>query len=273
MGPQCSRIDCSPNSCGSCTDSHDVGGSERLHKEGVLLTELDSRLVEKSWAKIMETHGVEAFGVSLLTKLCDLSPALLHLFPSRGEVISHGWDKSPKLKSHGVKIVKTFNVAICSIRDLDSFVPVLRSLAMRHDAYGVRAEAIPLFREAFIRTLRVGLAAEFTHQSEAAWESFWRFILQCFVTHSCLSSEPMVLVEASPVFKSEKKRAHNDGNNGLETKTSGLAKLSTCDRASQEFAKDKENAIKSKVGSKAGVAGREGEKRKPDRKKNTKRSE
>ena len=65
----------------------------------------------------------------------------------------------------------TLGLAVNGLKDLDSILPAVRKLAVRHVGYGVKPEHYAPVGEALIWTLQRGLGAGFTDEVRDAWLS------------------------------------------------------------------------------------------------------
>ena len=73
------------------------------------------------------------------------------------------------MKDQGAKLMATLGVVVNGLRDLDKIVPVAQQLAVRHVAYGVKAEDYDKVGASLLRTLEKGLGDGFTPDVKAAW--------------------------------------------------------------------------------------------------------
>jgi len=125
---------------------------------GAPLDERDIALVQQTWAQAA-LLGVEAVGVVLFTNIFEIAPEAKDLFPFKVETnVLH----SPVLKAHGVKVVTTIATAVSLLGDLDTLVPVLQSLGLRHMGYKVLPAHYDVVGEALINTLSTALGINMT---------------------------------------------------------------------------------------------------------------
>ena len=126
-----------------------------------MITPRQSELVQKSWEKVrpIAAKAAELF----YGRLFVLDPSLRQLF-------------SGDMAEQGEKLMKTLQVAVNGLGNLDSLVPVLENLGHRHVAYGVEPEHYATVGEALIGTLEQGLGAAFTLPVRHAWVDVYAFI-------------------------------------------------------------------------------------------------
>lgn len=80
---------------------------------------------------------------------------------------------SPRFLSHAVKVVSAVNLAVTSLKDLPTLVPILRNLGQKHVAYGVVTEHYDLVGGALIATLVDALEEKWTDDVKEAWLAIW----------------------------------------------------------------------------------------------------
>ncbi len=89
-------------------------------------------------------------------KLFELEPALRQLFPE-------------DLVEQKHKLMITLKVAVSSLDQPDTLVPVVQDLGRRHKGYGVNDENYDTVASALLWTLEQGLGEQFTSEVEEAW--------------------------------------------------------------------------------------------------------
>lgn len=80
------------------------------------------------------------------------------------------------MKSQGRKLMSTLKIAVKSLEDLDSLVPVLQKLARDHVKYGVKAEHYTPVGNSLLYALRDGLGDSWTKETRQAWVDAYRLI-------------------------------------------------------------------------------------------------
>lgn len=111
-------------------------------------------LVQDSFAKVVPIADTAA--ELFYGKLFELDPSVKPMF--KGD-----------MKEQGAKLMKMIGMAVNSLNDLDSLVPVVQALGERHLDYGVKDEHYDTVGEALIWTLGAGLEDAFTDEVKGAW--------------------------------------------------------------------------------------------------------
>ena len=125
------------------------------------MTPDEKRLVTETFAMvapIADTAATLFYG-----KLFDIEPAYKALFKG-------------SMDEQGKKLMQTLGFAVSKLDELDELVPVVEALAMRHVAYGVKAEDYAPVGEALLWTLGQGLGDDFTEEVEAAWTTVYTIL-------------------------------------------------------------------------------------------------
>lgn len=73
----------------------------------------------------------------------------------------------------GDKLMQMIGLAVDKLDDLDTLVPVLRALGVRHKGYGVKDADYDTVAGALIKTLGQGLGTAFTPEVEKAWSTVY----------------------------------------------------------------------------------------------------
>lgn len=118
------------------------------------MTPREIELVQGTFAQVapIATTAAELF----YGKLFELDPSLKPLF--KGDMVEQG-----------AKLMKMIGMAVNSLNDLGSLVPVVQSLGERHVDYGVEDAHYDTVGAALLWTLGQGLGDVFTAETEAAW--------------------------------------------------------------------------------------------------------
>jgi hemoglobin-like flavoprotein len=148
------------------------------------LTDKEKQMLEYSWMKV-EGVGVEKVGLILFKTIFDLSPETLQKFSFRNEP---GVLKSTKLKKHGVKVVNFVGAAIGGIRHLDSIVPAIQEMGVKHTAFEIVPKKDKKYYEyyavvgkALLMTLAQGLGKDFTPELETAWTKVYSIVSRTMI--------------------------------------------------------------------------------------------
>ena len=111
--------------------------------------------VQESWKAV---EGISETAADLFyNKLFETDPALKPLF------------KSGDMKEQGAKLMKMIGVAVNGLSRLDTIVPAVQQLGVRHAGYGVKDEDYDTVAGALLWTLGQGLGDAFTDDLKAAW--------------------------------------------------------------------------------------------------------
>jgi hemoglobin-like flavoprotein len=130
-------------------------------------------LVQDSWAKVVPIADVAAklFYENLFTA----DPALKPLF--KGDMVKQG-----------EKLMQMISAAVGKLNDLDTLVPVLQNLAVRHVGYGVQDAHYATVGGALLKTLEQGLGAAFTAEVKDAWTAVYSVMSSVMLTASASKS-------------------------------------------------------------------------------------
>jgi len=110
--------------------------------------------VQSTW-KLVEAIEAEAAAL-FYPNLFEADPALKPLFKGN-------------MEEQGKKLMQMIGAAVGKLSDLDSLIPILQSLAIRHKGYGVSAAHYGTVGQALLKTLEQGLGTDFTPQVRESW--------------------------------------------------------------------------------------------------------
>lgn len=111
-------------------------------------------LVKSSFAKVAPIAEVAA--ELFYARLFEIAPDVKPFFKS-------------DMKGQGRKLMTTLNLVVASLHNLDSIMPAVQALAVKHVAYGVIPEHYTKVGEALLWTLEKGLGNDFTEPTRQAW--------------------------------------------------------------------------------------------------------
>ncbi len=111
-------------------------------------------LVQSSLEKVLPIAD-DAAGL-FYGKLFELDPEVKSMF--KGD-----------MDEQGRKLMAMIRTAVAGLSDLDSIVPAVQDLGVRHVGYGVKDSDYDTVGEALIWTLGKGLGADFTEEVKTAW--------------------------------------------------------------------------------------------------------
>jgi len=116
-------------------------------------------LVQKSFGVVPAEIAAELF----YARLFELDPSLRPLF--KGD-----------MKAQGRKLMDMIGVAVRGLNDLESIVPAVQELGVRHTGYGVTAGHYDTVGSALLWTLEKGLGAQFTDDVREAWTAAYTLL-------------------------------------------------------------------------------------------------
>lgn len=111
-------------------------------------------LVQDSFEKVVPIAPTAA--KIFYGKLFELNPELKALF--KGD-----------MEDQGAKLMKMIGIAVNGLSRLDTIIPAVEELGVRHSGYGVTDEMYDTVGEALLLTLAEGLGDAFTYEVKAAW--------------------------------------------------------------------------------------------------------
>jgi len=111
-------------------------------------------LVQSSFSKIAPI--AEPVSAIFYDRLFETTPEVRHLFKN-------------DISDQGRKLIATLAFIVSGLRNLDSILPAVRALAIKHVEFGVSAEHYAPVGAALIWTLEQGLGAAFDQPTRAAW--------------------------------------------------------------------------------------------------------
>ncbi|XP_033638058.1 uncharacterized protein LOC117298827 isoform X1 [Asterias rubens] len=121
------------------------------------LSKKDIRLVQDCWKHV--NKNLASFGVGLFVRLLDKNPSIAKLFPfGKLNLTSKQLQNNPDLKAHGLRVMETIGTTVEGLQDLELIVAILMDLGERHSMYGAKPEHFSALSEAFMYSLRNGLA-------------------------------------------------------------------------------------------------------------------
>ena len=112
------------------------------------------RLVQQSFSKVAPIADQAA--IVFYDRLFDVAPAVKALFPA-------------DLTEQRKKLMATLAAVVNGLSNIESILPAASALAVRHVAYGARAEHYPAVGGALLWTLQEGLGEAWTPEVAAAW--------------------------------------------------------------------------------------------------------
>jgi nitric oxide dioxygenase len=120
------------------------------------MTPAQVTLVEQSFARVAPIADQTA--VMFYDRLFEVAPQVKAMFPA---------DMTEQRR----KLMATLAVVVNNLSDLESILPAASALAVRHVAYGAKAEHYPVVGSALLWTLEQGLAEGWTPEVADAWRT------------------------------------------------------------------------------------------------------
>ena len=112
------------------------------------------KIVQDSFAKVAPIADQAA--TMFYDRLFEVAPSVKAMFPS-------------DLTGQRKKLIATLAVVVNGLSNLESVLPAASALAIRHVAYGAKAEHYPVVGSALLWTLEQGLGEAWTAEVAAAW--------------------------------------------------------------------------------------------------------
>ena len=112
------------------------------------------KIVQESFAKVAPISDQAA--TIFYDRLFEVAPSVKAMFPA---------DMTEQRK----KLMATLAVVVNGLSNIESVLPAASALAIRHVAYGAKAEHYPLVGGALLWTLEKGLGEAWTPEVAAAW--------------------------------------------------------------------------------------------------------
>lgn len=138
------------------------------------LDDRDIELVQTTFEKVAAL-GPEAAGLVLFGHIFRIAPEAKELFPFAKDEETM-WLPGSRLEKHGARVVSTVATAVSLLKDLDTLVPVLQTLGLKHVGYKVLPPHYEIVGQAFIATLDDALQTEFTEAVKNAYLKVWKIV-------------------------------------------------------------------------------------------------
>lgn len=104
---------------------------------------------------------------------------------------------SSDMKEQGRKLIAALSLVVGSLRKLDTVVPALEALAVKHAGYGVRDEHYATVGKALIETLSLFFANRFTLEHRRVWTLAYETIATVMIRAGNTSDLPELLRRSS----------------------------------------------------------------------------
>ena len=119
-----------------------------------MITQQQKELVQKTWVMVVPIadKAAELF----YGRLFELEPEYRKMFKN-------------DMTEQGKKLMKTINIAVEALDDVEPLVPVLKQMGADHAGYGVQERDYNVVGAALLWTLEKGLGDAFTDEVKNAW--------------------------------------------------------------------------------------------------------
>ncbi|RYV03560.1 hemin receptor [Shewanella sp. OPT22] len=123
-------------------------------------------LIQQSWQQVLpiKLQAAELF----YNRLFELDPSLKPMF--KGDI-----------KEQGDKLMLTLTIAINSLTKLETLIPVLENMAIRHIGYGVQDHHYQTVGQALIDTLAKAFGEAFTSELKQAWLTMYNTVADVMI--------------------------------------------------------------------------------------------
>lgn len=122
------------------------------------MTPEQAQLVKSSWQQVIPIAGKAA--ELFYGKLFELDPSVRPLF--KGD-----------MTEQGQKLTRMISTAVNGLDRLDTIVPAVQQLGVRHVAYGIKDDHYDTVGAALLWTLEAGLGDAFTAETKEAWATVY----------------------------------------------------------------------------------------------------
>jgi len=120
--------------------------------------------------------GIQHSSKLFFTRLTEVEPEL-------------GAQFSDETNVHSDKLAAVIQIAVISVRNLDSLVPMLRLLGSEYRSYGARPEFYEILGDVLLWTLEQGLGDAYTDEVNEAWATLYGIISEMMMQPSPASIE------------------------------------------------------------------------------------
>lgn len=141
------------------------------------MQETEIVLLEESFAEVaaMREQAAELF----YERLFEHDPSLRAMF------------MQTDMKEQGRKLMAALSIVIASLRKLDTIVPALEMLAVKHVGYGVRDEHYATVGTALVETLSLFFSHRFTSEHRRVWTSAYETVAGVMMAAANREQEPL----------------------------------------------------------------------------------
>nr|XP_033808574.1 neuroglobin [Geotrypetes seraphini] len=142
------------------------------------LSQAEKELIRQSWATV--NQDPQHHGTVLFTRLFDLEPDLVKLFPYNSTQFSSAREclASPDFLQHVRKVMLVIDAAVSSLENLSSLQEYLIGLGKKHQAIGVKTESFNTVGESLLYALEKGLGPAFSTPAREAWTKLYSVVVK-----------------------------------------------------------------------------------------------
>src|SRR5210317_253370 len=126
-----------------------------------MITPQQKELVQKTWVMVVPIadKAAELF----YGRLFELEPDYRAMFKN-------------DMTEQGKKLMKTINIAVEALNDVEPLIPVLKQMGADHAGYGVKDRDYNVVGAALLWTLEKGLGDAFTDEVKNAWGAVYEIL-------------------------------------------------------------------------------------------------
>ncbi|MBT8118749.1 MAG: hemin receptor [Gammaproteobacteria bacterium] len=125
------------------------------------MTPQQKELVQKTWVMVVPIADTAA--ELFYGRLFELEPEYKKMFKN-------------DMTEQGKKLMKTINIAVEALDDVEPLVPVLKKMGADHAGYGVKERDYNVVGAALLWTLEKGLGDAFTDEVKNAWGAVYELL-------------------------------------------------------------------------------------------------
>ena len=126
-----------------------------------MITPQQKELVQKTWVMVVPIADTAA--ELFYGRLFELEPEYRAMFKN-------------DMTEQGKKLMKTINIAVEALDDVEPLVPVLKKMGADHAGYGVKERDYNVVGAALLWTLEKGLGDAFTNEVKNAWGAVYELL-------------------------------------------------------------------------------------------------
>jgi hemoglobin-like flavoprotein len=125
------------------------------------MTPQQKELVQQTWTMVVPIADTAA--ELFYGRLFELEPSYKAMFKN-------------DMTEQGKKLMKTINIAVTALDDVEPLIPVLKKMGADHVGYGVKERDYNVVGAALIWTLEKGLGDAFTDEVKNAWGAVYEVL-------------------------------------------------------------------------------------------------